>query len=124
MLEFALILPLLMTIVLGCVDFGRFVYTYIAVHNAARAGAGAVMDKNIGGNVTPILISNVNAAVQLDMSNFTFPAGFAPSVELIRESNVRRVRVGVTYPFDTLIPWPGIPSHLDLTHSVEMRLLL
>ena len=36
--EFALILPLLMTIVLGCVDYGRFAYDYIAVTNAARAG--------------------------------------------------------------------------------------
>ena len=37
--EFAVILPLLVTIVLGCVDFGRFAYNYIALTNAARAGA-------------------------------------------------------------------------------------
>jgi Flp pilus assembly protein TadG len=35
--EFALILPLLVTLVLACVDFGQFAYNYIAVTNAARA---------------------------------------------------------------------------------------
>ena len=37
--ELALILPLLVLIVLGAVDFGRFANTYIAVTNACRAGA-------------------------------------------------------------------------------------
>src|SRR5439155_9979858 len=38
--EFALILPVLMMLLLGCIDFGRFPHSYIAVTNAARAGAG------------------------------------------------------------------------------------
>ena len=121
-LEFALILPLMVTIVLGCVDFGRFVYAYIAVHNAAREGAGAVIDKDLGGSATPNLIANVDLAVRLEMSNYD-PENVASVVELVKEGSFRRVRVGVAYSFDTLIPWPGIPSHLDLGHSVEMRLL-
>src|SRR4051812_6299853 len=40
LVEFAVVLPLLVTLVLGCVDFGRFASTHIAVTNAARAGAG------------------------------------------------------------------------------------
>ena len=35
----ALILPLLVVIVLLCVDFGRFATVYTAVTNAAREGA-------------------------------------------------------------------------------------
>src|SRR6266849_1197925 len=38
--EFAIILPVVMVLVLGCIDFGRFPHSYIAVTNAARAGAG------------------------------------------------------------------------------------
>src|SRR5437879_9370672 len=38
--ELAVLLPVLMLIVLGCVDFGRFSYAYITVTSAARAGAG------------------------------------------------------------------------------------
>ena len=44
--ELAMILPVLMTIVLGCVDFGRFAYNYIAVTNAARAGASYAIMNN------------------------------------------------------------------------------
>jgi hypothetical protein len=39
--ELALILPVFLLLLLGCHDFGRFAYTFIAVTNAARAGAGA-----------------------------------------------------------------------------------
>jgi len=36
--EFAVVLPLLLTMLLLAVDFGRLFYTYIAVNNAAREG--------------------------------------------------------------------------------------
>src|ERR1700678_3640138 len=41
--ELALILPLFVTIVLGCVDFARFAYSDIALSNAVRAGAAWAM---------------------------------------------------------------------------------
>src|SRR5690349_12288959 len=37
--ELAVALLVLGPVAFGCVDFGRFAYTYIAVTNAARAGA-------------------------------------------------------------------------------------
>src|SRR5262249_23476708 len=37
--ELAIVLPVLVLIVIGCVDFGRFLYYYIAVTNAAEEGA-------------------------------------------------------------------------------------
>src|SRR5437016_827122 len=45
-LELVILLPVLATIVLGCVDFGRFAYNYIAVVNSARAGAAYGMMNN------------------------------------------------------------------------------
>ncbi len=42
--ELALVLPLLLTIVLGCIDLGRFAYAATAVANAARAGGTFVAD--------------------------------------------------------------------------------
>jgi hypothetical protein len=39
-IEMAFIMPVLMLLILGSIDFGRFMYTWIAVTNAARAGAG------------------------------------------------------------------------------------
>src|SRR5437868_5776563 len=37
--ELALVLPLLILLALGCVDFGRYAYYSIAVQNAARTAA-------------------------------------------------------------------------------------
>lgn len=37
--EFAILAPVLMLILLLAVDFGRLFFTYIAVNNAAREGA-------------------------------------------------------------------------------------
>src|SRR5262245_51604636 len=51
--ELAVILPLFITIVLGCVDFGRFAYTYIAVSNAARAAAAWEMMNPPGSMTSP-----------------------------------------------------------------------
>ena len=39
--ELAIITPVFLLLVLGCIDCGRFVNTSIAVTNAARTGAGA-----------------------------------------------------------------------------------
>jgi Flp pilus assembly protein TadG len=39
LIEFALILPLLVLLVVNVVNFGSFIYTWIEVSNAARAGA-------------------------------------------------------------------------------------
>ena len=39
LVEMGVILPVLVVIAFGCVDFGRFVYAYAAVTNAAEEGA-------------------------------------------------------------------------------------
>jgi hypothetical protein len=31
------------------------------------------------------------------------------------------VSLAVSYPFDTVVTWPGLPSHVVLSHQVEMR---
>jgi Flp pilus assembly protein TadG len=39
----ALIMPVFLMLVFGCIDFGRFAYSLIAVTNAAGAGAAAAV---------------------------------------------------------------------------------
>ncbi len=124
MLEFALILPLLLTLVLGCVDFGRFLYTYVAVHNGARAGCGVASFHPPTPATLPQWKSAVLAAVEDEMSDFDAAQITLADPVLIDETNsFRRVQVTVTYPFDTIVNWPAIPSHLDLGHTIEMRII-
>ncbi len=42
-IELAIIMPVLLLLIFGCFDFGRFAYVSIAVTNAVRAGAGVAL---------------------------------------------------------------------------------
>ncbi|MFN2417743.1 MAG: TadE/TadG family type IV pilus assembly protein [Candidatus Limnocylindria bacterium] len=49
MVEFALILPLFILMVFGILDFGRAIYAYSTINNAAREGARwAIVDQGVG----------------------------------------------------------------------------
>lgn len=50
LVEFALILPVLLIVLLGIVDFGRAIYAYNTLSNAARAGVRvAIVNQNPAG---------------------------------------------------------------------------
>ena len=123
--ELALILPVLITIVLGCVDFGRFAHTHIAVTNAARVGAAY-------GAVTPVTPNTQNTweeklreRVVAEMGDGFNPELIVvdPPVITIEADNLRRVRVQVSYPFQMLVDWPLLPGSITLTRAVEMRVI-
>lgn len=47
MVEFALAFPILLLVIIGLIDFGRVIFAYNAVSNAARTGARvAIVDQN------------------------------------------------------------------------------
>jgi len=112
-LEFAILLPWLLTIALLCVDFGRFAHYYIAVTNAARAGAGYASNNLFTPATKPRWDAAVRQAVVdeltenppnrwFDASKLTIPAPL-----MIQEGGgYWRVQVDVSYPFQTLINWP------------------
>jgi Flp pilus assembly protein TadG len=126
--ELALILPLLITIVLACVDFGRFGAAYIAITNAVRAGAG------IGSNtkVTTASLGAWRTAIRSAVNNeFVGQSGVDPARLTVLDpqwlapeaSGLRRVQVSVEYNFQMLVPWPGLPNQVTLRRTVEMRML-
>jgi hypothetical protein len=121
--ELALVLPLLMLIILGCVDFGRFAYTYIAVTNASRTGAsfGALNPFTTATQTT--WTNEVRQKVVDDMSAFPDfdPINNIQFSRSIDAGGLWRVRVQVTYPYKCIVSWPGIPSQVNLTRAVEMR---
>jgi Flp pilus assembly protein TadG len=125
--EFGIVLPVLMLLALGCVDFGRFAYHHIAVQNAARAGAEyAIMNPYTSGGQNAWLTQvQQNArdemANQSDVDTSLLTTTTTVTVE---QSGLRRVRVAAQYTgFTTLVAWPGIPSAPTLHGTVEMRLI-
>ncbi len=124
--EFALILPLLITLVLGCVDFGRFAYSYIAVTNAARVGADFA-------SIHPVTIitraaweAKIRTAVEAELPEPPFAHGeiVIPSPVIADEGmGIKRVAVTVSHPFRPIVSWPMLPGDLNLTRTVTMRVL-
>ncbi len=124
-IEFALVLPLLMTIVLACIDFGRFAHAYIAVTNAARAGAGFASFHPFTSTTLPLWEAGIREVAvgeigdELDAEKISV----SPPVVSSDEDGLQRVRVRVSYPFETLVAWPLLPNSVVLTKAVEMRFI-
>ena len=125
-LELAILLPLLISIILGCIDLGRFVVIYVTITNAARAGAGA-------GAMKPATVSTMSSwrnavkfAVLDELSNqggFEASAMTIPDPQWITETSPKfnRVQVKINYSFATIVQWPLAPSSFTISRTVEMR---
>ncbi len=122
--EFAVLLPLLMTLVLGALDFGRFAYTLIAVTNAARSGAGFGSNHPFTAATMPAWQAQVNAAVTDEMSGVAaFDAGQL-TVTICTPTDADgnwQASVAVAYPFQPLVAWPGLPATMTLNHVAVLR---
>jgi len=123
-LEFAVILPVLMTLVLGCVDFGRFAHSYIVVTNAARVGASYATVNPYTPETYTLWQNSIQQAVTQEMMGLSEfdPQALTVQTTVIPGSGPNwSAQVEVTYPFQTLIAWPGIPSSLNLNQTVLMQ---
>lgn len=126
--ELALILSFgMMTIVLGCVDFGRFAYNYIAVTNAARAGGSYAMMNNYSPSSLATWKAAVTQAARDEMMNQTGYSSANLSVTIPDPSTdangLKRAQITTAYPFQTLFPWPGVPSTVTLRGKAQVRLI-
>jgi Flp pilus assembly protein TadG len=127
LIEFALILPLLVTIALAAIDYGRFAHAHMAVTNSARVGAGYAAMHPFTTGTQSIWQSKIRDAVKKEMqgiSNYddTKLTMTAPQVTTDSDGQ-RRVRVEVKYPFQTLVTWPFLPHTFQMTRAVEMRFI-
>ena len=127
LVELSIILFLLVIIVFGCVDFGRFALTSIAVNNAARAGASAGSMNPFTPLTRPIWEEAIRQAVINEISGIP---GFRedrlsvdPPEIHVDESAAMRVRVNVAYPFEPVVPWLVIPDQFTVARTVEMRVI-
>jgi Flp pilus assembly protein TadG len=122
--EFALILPSMIGLVLGCIDFGRFAYDYEAVKHAASAGA-LYAAMNPPNTVTMnTWVADVRLAVADEMRG---RAGFnSANVGVTRISDgggAYRDRVFVPHQFRTVFYWQwlGLPATINMQSVSETR---
>jgi Flp pilus assembly protein TadG len=129
--ELALILPLLVTLVLAAVDYGRFVSLYISLANAARAGAQYGAMNNFSSSTQSTWTGNVQAAAVNEISGQY--SGFSSSNVTVTPSatfdanGVRNVTVTATYPFTTLINWQwtglGLPHTMTISQQAQLPMI-
>lgn len=126
LIELALIMPLLIGIVLICVDFGRFATVHIAVTNAAREGASfggmhRVTDATMGRWKTGI--TNALTEEMTGVPGFTAEKLTIAEPVIFASADRSRVQVKVSYKFKTAIAWPIIPDELEISRTAEMPVI-
>ena len=113
-MEFGLLLPLLMLIVLGAIDFGRFAFSSITVTNAARTGAAYCVYKSASScDITNAdTVTQIKGRVQDDIAGFTVQdSDIALSTTAAGSGNgCPCLVVTVQHQFNTWVPWPGVGS--------------
>lgn len=143
LVELALITPILLLLVIGTVEMGRYASLSILVGNAARAGAEyGAQNPTTAGDTTGI--RNAALADLQDISSFnpqptvasTFVCGcdnggtIIPSPETnaacgvtcnVGSHLVTSVQVTVTGTFTSMFSYPGIPPQLTITSTATER---
>jgi Flp pilus assembly protein TadG len=117
--ELALLLPLLALLFLATVDFARLYYHYTVINNCARNGALYACDPTAAAESPYPDLTTAALADATDLSpqptvtsqNTTDPAG-NPCVD-----------VTVSYTFNTITNYPGLPGPVTLTQTVRMRVV-
>lgn len=95
MVEFALVLPILLIILLGIMEFGLVFHEYLVVTHAAREGARVAV---LGGTDTEISSAVTRAADSIDRGSLT--TTIAPGVRV----RGNQVTVQVTNPVPLVTP--------------------
>jgi Flp pilus assembly protein TadG len=133
--EFAVLLPVLLALFLFATDFARVLYYSITIENCALDGAlfgsQAFDNQNqqwIGNQQywqgpSGQIVSQEKAVAELDGSNLN-PALADSNVTVSTgtDANGNTVNiVTVTYTFNTIVPYPGIPSPLTIVRRAQAR---
>ena len=125
--EFAVLLPILLILALGAVDYGRVYFAYISVTNAARNGAqygstglDAAADE---AGVRAAALEETSDLLNTSPTNPTVTVlGPFPASPSCQDDDANPcVKVTVEYTFDTLFDWPGLPTSVIMERSVQMR---
>ncbi len=99
--EFALVLPLLLLVVAGIIDFGRALYTQVMLTNAAREGARAA----VMGTPTPTDVATRARAGAIGLRTSTPTLQVLPSMCPGSDGNAT---IQLSYRFEWLVLQPAL----------------
>ncbi|MBI1916029.1 MAG: pilus assembly protein [Planctomycetes bacterium] len=115
--ELALLLPILTFLLLITIDYCRLFYYSQIVTNCARNGAVYASDPFAAAE-SPY--PDLDTAAKADASSDIQPQLHVSSTNGT-DTNGTYTRVTVTYTFNTITSYPGIPSSVTITRTVQVR---
>jgi Flp pilus assembly protein TadG len=134
LVEFAIVAPVLIFLLIGTIEVSRYAYYSILAANAARAG----VQYGAQSTTTALDSTGITNAARSDGQNLAAWAitpshlcsvsGAAPSQCTISTSSpptntIYYVQVQVTGTFRSLMNYPGIPNNVPVTGSAIMRVV-
>ncbi|QDU92934.1 TadE/TadG family type IV pilus assembly protein [Lignipirellula cremea] len=124
--EFALVLPVMLLLTFAGADVARVLHVHTAVSNAARVGAeyGALHPFSPLEPETWEL--EVAAVVREELSLTGAVDADLLEIEINTTTDadgLYHVALEASYPFATVVGWPGLPSTIPLREYVEFRRL-
>jgi Flp pilus assembly protein TadG len=133
MVEFAVVVPVLVLLLIGAADYGRFFFTSIAVANAARAGAEwGAQDKSYafgpsaditdfaeqdGAEAGAITVTAATVCKCPDESTVVCSTGVCGGYGPPRVF----VEVTATKTVNLILPYPGVPNNIPITRKAIFR---
>lgn len=128
--------PLLMLILIGIIEIGRFTYFAILVGNAAHAGAeygaqdlktagdtsgikNAVL--NDGQNISGLSPSPAPSVFYICWNGTTAQSSNAPTCTTAGYHAVEYIQASATGQFNTIVKWPYLPQSMNLTRNASIR---
>jgi Flp pilus assembly protein TadG len=129
-IEVALLLPVLLLLCCGTMDFARVVYAGVEIASAARAGVqyGALTPGHSGdasGMVSAALAdaADLGSSVTASARNYCACSGSTVDCSSTCSGETPEGYVSVTanYTFNTLLSYPGVPSRVVLSRTAKMR---
>lgn len=121
-IELAIVLPVLLLLVFGAIDFGRVAYYATALDNAVGCGAQYAATHRFTEYTVDDWETRVRDKVSDEMQGVNNFERNSLRTEIATENTPGqgiRVTVTATYPFQTIVDWPGLPRELLLRHRVS-----
>lgn len=130
LVELALVLPVLVLLLMGTIDFGMAMYDQMQLRSAARAGAeyATIEPEDGAGIVTTVdaALGGPDPSISVTTGSFCECPGASGSVDCglacEDETTPRKfVSVEVTRPVDTLLPYPDVIQQITLGGEATFR---
>jgi hypothetical protein len=118
MVEFALLLPFLILLIVGVFDLGRAFFSLITITNAAREGAryGTMHPSDEAGMIDAAVAEAQNSGIPITAADVVVDCVVDASGRCFRGGVLR---VTVNYTFESLLNL-FIPAEINMSRFVEM----